>query len=185
MPAVNHTITQIWFSEIPTESAALWLSATALRARPIRVLEKNTASAAIISEAITAAAMSSCWNARTAQDHQLDRALRQVELARDHLLRTAAENEFAEADQEIGEPERRHEEDDVGLVDQRAQHHPLDDERQHEHDADGDRQRQERRHALLVRPTSVSAAKTTMMPCAKLNTPDALKMSTKPSAMSA
>jgi hypothetical protein len=61
MPAVNQTMTQIWFSEIPTESAALWLSATARSARPIRVLEKNTASAAIISDAITAAATSMCW----------------------------------------------------------------------------------------------------------------------------
>ena len=38
---------------------------------------------------------------------------------------------------------------------------------------------------LACRPTSVSAANTTMMPCAKLNTPDALKISTKPSAISA
>ena len=45
MPAANQTMTQIWLSEMPTESAALWLSATARRARPIRVLEKNTASA--------------------------------------------------------------------------------------------------------------------------------------------
>ena len=35
------------------------------------------------------------------------------------------------------------------------------------------------------RPTRVRAANTTMIPCAKLNTPEALKMSTKPSAMSA
>ena len=35
------------------------------------------------------------------------------------------------------------------------------------------------------RPTSVSAANTTMMPWAKLNTPDALKISTKPSAIRA
>jgi hypothetical protein len=34
-------------------------------------------------------------------------------------------------------------------------------------------------------PTRVSAANTTMMPWAKLNTPDALKISTKPSAISA
>ena len=58
MPAVNHTITQIWLSEIPTDKAALWLSATARKARPIRVFWKNTASATIITTAITAAAMS-------------------------------------------------------------------------------------------------------------------------------
>ena len=38
MPAANHTITQICSSEMPTESAALWLSATARSARPMRVL---------------------------------------------------------------------------------------------------------------------------------------------------
>jgi hypothetical protein len=54
-------MTQIWLSEMPTESAALWLSATARSARPIRVYWKNTASAAIITEAMTAAAMSRCW----------------------------------------------------------------------------------------------------------------------------
>jgi hypothetical protein len=51
------------------------------------------------------------------------------------------------------------------------------------HHADG--QREPGRHALSCSPTSVSAANTTMMPCAKLNTPDALKISTKPSAISA
>ena len=44
-PAANQTITQIYSSEMPTESAARWLSATARSARPMRVLEKNTASA--------------------------------------------------------------------------------------------------------------------------------------------
>ena len=37
---------------------------------------------------------------------------------------------------------------------------------------------------ISCRPTSVSAANTTMMPWAKLNTPEALKISTKPSAIS-
>src|SRR5207247_6919403 len=35
-----------------------------------------------------------------------------------------------------------------------------------------------------IKPTSVSAAKSTITPCAKLKTPDALKISTKPSATS-
>ncbi len=58
MPAVNHTMTQIWFSEMPTDSAALWLSATARSARPMRVFWKKKASSAIITAAISAAAMS-------------------------------------------------------------------------------------------------------------------------------
>ena len=60
-PAVNQTTTQIWLSEMPTDSAALWLSATARSARPMRVLWKNTASAATIRPAIAAAAMSIFW----------------------------------------------------------------------------------------------------------------------------
>ena len=58
MPAANQTMTQICSSEMPTESAAWWLSATARSARPMRVVEKNTASTATMTEAITAAAMS-------------------------------------------------------------------------------------------------------------------------------
>ena len=58
MPAANQTITQICSSEMPTESAALWLSATARSARPMRVFWKKTASAATMIEAMMAAAMS-------------------------------------------------------------------------------------------------------------------------------
>ncbi len=57
-PAANQTTTQIYSSEMPTESAARWLSATARSARPIRVFWKKTASDATISDAMTAAAMS-------------------------------------------------------------------------------------------------------------------------------
>ncbi len=61
-PAANQTITQICSSEMPTESAAEWLSATARSARPMRVLEKKIASPATMIEAMTAAAMSSFCN---------------------------------------------------------------------------------------------------------------------------
>ena len=62
MPAANQTMTQICSSEMPTESAALWLSATARSARPMRVFWKKIASVATITEAMTAAAMSIFWN---------------------------------------------------------------------------------------------------------------------------
>ena len=52
MPAANHTITQICSSEMPTDSAAWWLSATARSARPMRVFWKKSASAATMTEAI-------------------------------------------------------------------------------------------------------------------------------------
>ena len=54
---------------MPTESAALWLSATARSARPMRVFWKKTASAATITEAITAAAMSICWKLTQPAEH--------------------------------------------------------------------------------------------------------------------
>ena len=41
MPAANQTTTQIYSSEMPTESAARWLSATARSARPMRVFWKK------------------------------------------------------------------------------------------------------------------------------------------------
>src|SRR5262245_43971312 len=58
-PAANHTTTHSRSSEIPTDSAASWLSATARSARPILVFEKNTANPATMTDAMTAAAMSS------------------------------------------------------------------------------------------------------------------------------
>ncbi len=85
-----------------------------------------------------------------AQRLELDGAGRQIELASDHDLRIAAEHQLAEPDEKIGDAERRHEQDDVGLIDQRPQHQALDCDRQHQHDHHGERQRQERRHAALV-----------------------------------
>ena len=49
-------------------------------------------------------------------------AFRQIQLLGDHHLRLAAEYELAEPDEEIGQSERRHEQDDVGLIDQRTQY---------------------------------------------------------------
>jgi hypothetical protein len=65
-------------------------------------------------------------------------------------LRIAAEHELAEADEEIGEAEGRHQQDDVGLVDQRAQHQPLDAERERVHDRDRQDRARPRRDALFV-----------------------------------
>ena len=68
----------------------------------------------------------------------------------DHHLRIAAEDELAEADQEIGEPDRRHQKDDVRLVDEMAHDEPLHAERQHAHDGDGEDEREPRRNAGFV-----------------------------------
>ena len=126
-PAANHTITQIYSSEIPTESAARWLSATARSARPMRVFWKKTASVATISEAMIAAAISIfCICTKPPSILMVIGAARQQQLVGDHHLGIAAEHQFAEADQEIGQAEGRHEQDDVRLVDQRPQHEALD-----------------------------------------------------------
>ena len=82
----------------------------------------------------------------------VDRALGQAELGRDHYLGIAAEHELAEADEKIGESEGCHEQDNVGLVDQRSEHQPLDADREPEHHRDGDGEREVGRNAVLVQP---------------------------------
>ena len=57
-PATPQTMPQICRSEMPTESAVWWSSATALSARPIRVRWKNTASTATRMAAMMVANMS-------------------------------------------------------------------------------------------------------------------------------
>ena len=54
----DHTTAQMFFSGMPTESAAWWSSATARSPRPTRVLLKNQASAATSAAAVTAATTS-------------------------------------------------------------------------------------------------------------------------------
>ena len=85
-----------------------------------------------------------------AQDIPLVGAGRQPELLGDHHLGLAAEDQLAEADQEVGEPDRRHEQDQVGLVDQRPQHAALDRDGQRQHDQHARGQGQEGRHAGRV-----------------------------------
>ena len=68
-------------------------------------------------------------------------------------------------------PERRHEQDDVGLVDQRAQHQPRDHDARAGHHGMVRSGREEGAHALLVEADQVSAANTAMMPSAKLKRP--------------
>ncbi len=63
--------------------------------------------------------------------------------------------------------------------------HALDGGGQRQHDEERQREGKPGRHAAFVEPDSVSAAKTTMMPCAKLKMREDLKISTKPSAISA
>ena len=54
--------------------------------------------------------------------------------------------------EEEREPDRRHEEDERVLVDEGAQHHPLDDEGEHDHDPEGEDDREPGGNAELHQP---------------------------------
>ena len=58
-PAIDQTITQMVRSEIPTDSAAWWSSATARSARPVRVTCEKSVSPATSAAATSAATTSS------------------------------------------------------------------------------------------------------------------------------
>ena len=58
----------------------------------------------------------------------------------------AAEHRLAKPGDEKGDADRRHEEDEPVLVDQRAQHQPLDRECEGQHDQGGGNEGQRRRH---------------------------------------
>ena len=70
------------------------------------------------------------------------------------------------------------------LVHERAQHDPLDGEGQRDHHDAVSASAISAGTPRSISPTSVSAANSTITPWAKLKTPDALKISTKPSATS-
>ena len=74
----------------------------------------------------------------------------QAQFLGNHLLGLAAEDEFAEPDQEISEPDRRHQQDDLGLVDQGPHDEALDRQRQNAHDGDRQDERQNGRNAFLM-----------------------------------
>jgi hypothetical protein len=88
----------------------------------------------------------------TAGHLDVDCAARQAQLFRDHDLRFAAEHQFAETDQEICQAERRHEQDDVRLIDQRPQHQPLNREGEAEHHGNRQCKRDIGRNAVFMQP---------------------------------
>src|SRR4030095_5340849 len=90
------------------------------------------------------------------------------------LLDVGAPQHLPEPLEEEVEADGGHEQDDVLLVHEGAQHDPLELEGQCQHHG---ARRSSRR-------TRVRAANSTITPWAKLNTPEALKISTKPSATS-
>ena len=99
---------------------------------------------------------------KTTEPFELDGAAGQIELLRDHHLGVTNEHQR--------------------LVDERPQHQALDTERQQEHDHDGKAERNKGGHAVLVEADQRERGEQDPIPWAKLNTPDALKIRTKPNA---
>ena len=96
--------------------------------------------------------MSMCWKRTRAAEDRRRRSRPAADRARSAIICFGLPPKISSPKpiEEIGQPEGRHEQDDVGLVDQRPQHQALDGDREHEHHADGEHERDERRHALLV-----------------------------------
>ena len=109
-----------------------------------------------------------------------NRVVRNAEVER---IDVAAPDGLAEAFQEKGDAERGHEQDDAFLVDQRRSTTRSIANASAIMTTTASSEREPSGRNSISR-TSVSAANSTIAPWAKLNTPDALKMSTKPSATS-
>jgi hypothetical protein len=129
-----------------------------------------------------------------ALEHVLQQEHRVLGQADVDLVDVAAEQRLAEAVEEVGDAQRGHQQRDALLVDQLAQHQALDQPGHHDHHRHrGDEGQQvgqqlavgaQQRRDPLGKRAIASAANSTIAPCAKLKTPLALKMSTKPSATS-
>src|SRR5262249_13033966 len=85
-----------------------------------------------------------------ASHFHIDRAARKKKLVGDHDFRLTAEDQLAEPDQEIRQAERRHEQNDIGLIDQWPEDETFNREGQTEHHRDCEGECQERRDAVFV-----------------------------------
>ena len=138
MAEAAQTTAQMFFNGIPTESAAWWSSATARRPRPTRVLLKNQASAATSTAAVPAAATSKVlMNRPRALAEPLDGNVGDADVEGVHVgvpypLRHPLDDEV--------QADRGHEQDDGLLVDERAEHDPLDGDGHHDHHQQGHRE---------------------------------------------
>src|SRR3990172_6003148 len=177
-PATDHTTTQIVVSEMPTERAASWSSATARSARPMRVRWKKTARITTRTAEVSAAVSSSSltWTPCTMNDrsgipmssfltlapHAIPPKPSRKKLSPIVAMKRMMCSWFTSG-RSTSRSMTNASATMTAVVSPRAT-------------ATGT--------PRSMRPTSVSAANRTMTPWAKLNTPDALKISTKPSATS-
>src|SRR5207302_1529837 len=177
-PATDQTTIQIVLSGTPIDSAASWSSATARSARPMRVRWKNTASTVTSTAAVTAA-VSSSWlicTPRTMNERSGIPMSSFLTLAphtisprpsRKKLRPIVAMNRMMCAWLTSGRSTSRSIAKASAIMTAVVS-------------ASATTTGAPRSSS----PTRVSAANSTMTPWAKLNTPEALKMSTKPSATS-
>src|SRR5919108_1790673 len=177
-PATDHTTVQIVRSGMPSDSAASWSSATARSARPIAVFWKNTASTVTRTAAVIAAVSSS----------RLTRTLpilneasgmptsRRLTLAPHSISPKPSRKKFrpmVAMNRMMCSWFTRGRSTTRSMAKASRTITPT-----------VSRSATATGAPRSMRPTSVSAAKSTMTPWAKLNTPEALKISTNPSATS-
>ena len=172
-------------SGMPTDCAAWWSSATARSARPVRGLLEEQREREHQQRG----------DDRGDDDRRIDRGCRPGTRSRGSSparsampssmrVDVAAPDRLAEAVEEVGDAERRHEQRDGSwFTSGRSTSRSMSQASTTMiTTASSDRQPQ----AASARPGArpASAANSTIAPCAKLNTPEALKISTKPSATS-
>ena len=103
-PATSQTMTQIWSSEMPTDCAASWSSATARSARPIRVRWKNTREAGHQDRRRSGGRDVDLLQDDDAAERVSNMERRRSEAASSSVIMTSeAEDQLAEADQEEGQ----------------------------------------------------------------------------------
>src|SRR5262245_1138003 len=177
-PATDHTTVQMVRSGMPSESAASWSSATARRARPMAVFWKNSASTVTMTAAVMAAVSSSRLIRTLPSLNEVSGmpTSRRLTLApqsispkpsRKKLSPMVAMNRMMCSWFTSGRSTTRSMTKASNTITSTVSSSAS---------ATG--------APRSIRPTSVSAAKSTITPWAKLNTPEALKISTNPRATS-
>ena len=85
-----------------------------------------------------------------------------------------APEELRGAFDDVGQAERRHEQGDRRLVDQRPQHDAFDQHAEQHHDCERDQERSPQRHAALDQADEGQRREQQHAPCAKFSTPEVL-----------
>ena len=126
-PDTVQTISQMVLSGMPTDCAACVIVGDgAQRAADARLLEEDARARSTSTPAIDGGDQVAGIDQQAALEDALEQEDRLLGQAEIDLVDVAAPQRLAEAVEEIGDAERRHEQDDAFLVDERAQHQALD-----------------------------------------------------------